>query len=573
MKTNSVFFYLSFIMMFLSVSVQAQNRTFVFVNQMNEDIWVGCQGNPLPANGGFALPRGASVTITVPFGASAIRFWGRTGCNFNSSGAGTCASGDCARGLYCNGAGGIPPATLAEFTMNGAGNQDFYDISLVDGYNVPIRIVPVPGTFTVPAGAGKYGCGIAGCTSDLLATCPTELRTYNSSGVTVGCMSACMKFNTDAYCCKGANNLPSTCPPTNYSQIFKAACPDAYSYAYDDQTSTYICLNATYQIIFGTGGTPPPTGVITAYKDCNYAGYAIGLPVGNYNLAAMQSRGILNDDVSSLRVSAGYEVQLYADDNFTGASLVVTADNSCLVGPGWNDRATSMIVRTSTASGQTIQAESYNAMAGVQLEGTTDAGGGQNVGWIDANDWMAYNSINFPTSGTYRVEYRVASLSGGGRLSLDLNAGTIQLGQLAVPSTGGWQTWTTISHNVTVNAGTYNVGVFAVAGGWNLNWIRITKVGTARLADSSTDPTANSTTLAAVKELEAFPNPAENQVYLNSDFDFSGAKLQVFNATGEEVYSGLFSSAMDISSYESGVYTAVVITQNDQRYSSRFVKR
>src|SRR6478609_2310862 len=199
MKTNRVILYLGVIMMLLSVSVQAQNRTFIFMNQMNEDIWVGCQGNPLPANGGFALLKGATVSITVPAGASAIRFWGRTGCNFNSSGAGTCASGDCARGLYCNGAGGIPPATLAEFTMNGAGNQDFYDISLVDGYNVPIRIVPVPGTFTVPAGAGKYGCGVAGCTSDLLLTCPTELRTYNSSGQTVGCMSACMKYNTDAY--------------------------------------------------------------------------------------------------------------------------------------------------------------------------------------------------------------------------------------------------------------------------------------------------------------------------------------------------------------------------------------
>lgn len=574
MRPKRVIFLLSAVIMLLSsVCAQAQNRTFIFVNQMNEDIWVGCQGNPLPANGGFALPRGASVTITVPFGASAIRFWGRTGCNFNASGAGTCASGDCARGLYCNGAGGIPPATLAEFTMNGAGNQDFYDISLVDGYNVPIRIVPVPGTFTVPAGAGKYGCGVAGCTSDLLLTCPTELRTYNSSGQTVGCMSACMKYGTSQYCCTGPNNQPSTCPPTSYSQIFKAACPDAYSYAYDDQTSTYICLNATYQIIFGTGGTPPPTGVITAYKDCNYAGYAVGLPVGTYTAAQMQSRGILNDDISSLRVSSGYEVQLFWDDNFTGQSLVVNADNSCLVAAGWNDKVSSMIVRTSSTNfSRTIQAESYSAMAGVQLENTTDAGGGQNVGWIDANDWMAYNGINFPSSGTYKVEYRVASLNGG-RVSLDLNAGSIQLGQLAVPATGGWQNWTTISHNVTVNAGTYALGVFAVQGGWNLNWIRITKVNARLAVDPTLDPRQGSTAVnVSVKELEAYPNPAANQVFLSSDFNFSGAKLNVYNATGEEVFSGIFNSAMDISSFESGVYTVVVITENDQRYSSRFVK-
>lgn len=120
-----------------------------------------------------------------------------------------------------------------------------------------------------------------------------------------------------------------------------------------------------------------------------------------------------------------------------------------------------------------IEAENFSAQAGVQTEPCSE--GGLNVGWIDTNDWMAYNSINFPTSGNYRVEYRVASLNGG-TLSLDLNAGTIQLGQLGVPATGGWQNWTTISHTVNINAGTYNVGVFAPKGGWNLNWIKFTRL-------------------------------------------------------------------------------------------------
>jgi beta-glucanase (GH16 family) len=120
-----------------------------------------------------------------------------------------------------------------------------------------------------------------------------------------------------------------------------------------------------------------------------------------------------------------------------------------------------------------IEAEGFSAQAGVQTEACTE--GGLNVGWIDTNDWMAYNSITFPSSGNYRVEYRVASPSGG-TLSLDLNAGSIQLGQLGVPATGGWQNWTTVSHTVNINAGTYNVGVFAPRGGWNLNWLRFTKL-------------------------------------------------------------------------------------------------
>jgi hypothetical protein len=42
--------------------------------------------------------------------------------------------------LQCNGAGGVPPVTLAEITLNGAGGKDFYDVSLVDGFNVPVQV-------------------------------------------------------------------------------------------------------------------------------------------------------------------------------------------------------------------------------------------------------------------------------------------------------------------------------------------------------------------------------------------------------------------------------------------------
>lgn len=122
-----------------------------------------------------------------------------------------------------------------------------------------------------------------------------------------------------------------------------------------------------------------------------------------------------------------------------------------------------------------LEAESFTSMSGVVTEGTSDAGGDQNVGWIDANDWMAYANINFPSSGSYKVEYRVASPSGAA-VSLDLNAGSIQLGQVNIPATGGWQSWVTVSQTVNINAGTYSIGVFAAKAGWNFNWIKFTKI-------------------------------------------------------------------------------------------------
>jgi beta-glucanase (GH16 family) len=155
---------------------------------------------------------------------------------------------------------------------------------------------------------------------------------------------------------------------------------------------------------------------------------------------------------------------------------------------------------TSTPSSTLIQAESFSAMNGVQVEACSE--GGQNVGWVDQGDWMAYNGINFPTSGSYTIEYRVASPSGG-TLSSDLNAGAIQLGSTAVPATGGWQNWTTVSRTVNVNAGTYNFGVFAQTGGWNLNWIRITKNAAREAAGSAATPA----TALDLSQVALYPNP------------------------------------------------------------------
>ncbi|MEH6418152.1 carbohydrate-binding protein [Pseudomonas sp. CGJS7] len=227
-----------------------------------------------------------------------------------------------------------------------------------------------------------------------------------------------------------------------------------------------------YVRVYSAG--PGGTGVATAYQHCNYGGNAVALPEGSYTLAQLQARGIPNDDVSSLRVNAGYQATLYDGDNFSGASVTKTADAACLVDDGFNDRVSSLVVsRASQAWSHLQEAESFSAQSGVQVEACSE--GGSNVGWIETGDWMAYNNIAFPASGNYRVEYRVASPSGGA-LSLDLNGGGILLGQVQVPATGGWQNWTTVAHTVSVAAGTYNVGVYAQQGGWNINWIRITRL-------------------------------------------------------------------------------------------------
>lgn len=71
-----------------------------------------------------------------------------------------------------------------------------------------------------------------------------------SEGGVVACKSACEAFGLDQYCCSGEFANPTTCQPSIYSTIFKRACPRAYSYAYDDGTSTFTCKAYNYAIIF-----------------------------------------------------------------------------------------------------------------------------------------------------------------------------------------------------------------------------------------------------------------------------------------------------------------------------------
>ncbi len=214
-----------------------------------------------------------------------------------------------------------------------------------------------------------------------------------------------------------------------------------------------------------------------------------------------------------------------------------------------------------------LQAEAYNVMGGVQVENTTDAGGGQNVGWIDATDWLVYNNVTFPTSGAYTIEYRVAS-PGGSRLSSDFNAGTIQLGSVSVPATGGWQNWTTVSQTVTVNAGTYNFGLYAPAGGWNLNWIRISKASGNRAALASSGGTA-----ANQEALGVHPNPATDHLTLAAPAELRGGQLSVLNLQGEEVWRGTYDGqAVDVSALRPGLYTLVLVTKDRQKLTRRFSK-
>ncbi|KAJ8529817.1 hypothetical protein K7X08_036652 [Anisodus acutangulus] len=94
------------------------------------------------------------------------------------------------------------------------GKTDFYDVSLVDEFNLPIVVKPVN---------GKENCSSVGCDGDLRPNCPSELA-LKSNGNTIACRSTCNVFDTDEYCCRGTFSSPVscfiTCSSTDYVVSF-----------------------------------------------------------------------------------------------------------------------------------------------------------------------------------------------------------------------------------------------------------------------------------------------------------------------------------------------------------------
>ncbi|HEY4033732.1 MAG TPA: thaumatin family protein [Ktedonobacteraceae bacterium] len=242
----------------------AGQHTFSFRNTMSQTVWVGMSSSKyIPLNGGWTLAPGASMSVILPSGWNG-RIWGRTGCTFNSAGVGSCETGDCDGRLQCAGADGQLPRSLGEFNLNSWDGMDFYDISLVDGYNVPMFIntfggnKPDPitsnGCISRPASAGP-----SGCIQDVNATCPAVLQKKDASGKVISCQVACNVFHTDQYCCRGPYMPRAMCNPANwpvnYAKVFKDAVPFAYSYPDDDATSTFTCApDCNYRITFGLTG-------------------------------------------------------------------------------------------------------------------------------------------------------------------------------------------------------------------------------------------------------------------------------------------------------------------------------
>lgn len=211
----------------------ADNKQVLILNQCNTTLQVGYQTNDGARGSTVELAIGQTHTLPV-ISNWAGRVWAREGCQVHK----------------CDIAGAANPASLAEFKLNN--NQkdiDYYDVSFVDGYNLPMRIEPqmINGLDELIKLDARH-CRRSECTN--LPTCPKDLQVLDKDGRFVACNSACSKYNEEKYCCTGKYNTAKACTSNHYANTIKGVCPDSYSYAFDDATSVYGCKASAYQIVF-----------------------------------------------------------------------------------------------------------------------------------------------------------------------------------------------------------------------------------------------------------------------------------------------------------------------------------
>jgi chitinase len=196
-------------------------------------------------------------------------------------------------------------------------------------------------------------------------------------------------------------------------------------------------------------------------------------------------------------------------------------------------------------------ANSYRS-DGVDLEACTDTGCGDDIGWTAAGQWFKY-TVNVATAGTYTVSLRLASPSGvTDGLHIASSSGANLSGNINVPATGGWQTWTTVTASVTLPAGQQTLTIDQDNGGWNIHQLTFA---------SSATPPANTVTVSSPGNQTGTVGTAASLQVSGSD-SASGQTL-TFSATGLPAGLSISSSGLISGTPSTAATSNVTVTATD----------
>ncbi len=139
----------------------------------------------------------------------------------------------------------------------------------------------------------------------------------------------------------------------------------------------------------------------------------------------------------------------------------------------------------------------------VDIEATQDAGGGYDVGWTSAGEWLAYD-VNVTAAGTYDLTARMAC-GGTGTKTMTVTVDGATIGTFTSTDASGYQVWKDLPvKGVTLTAGYHLLKMNMTTGGFNLNYLDVAaavpapvEIGQGKTALASSEETNNGTLLKA----------------------------------------------------------------------------
>jgi len=213
-----------------------------------------------------------------------------------------------------------------------------------------------------------------------------------------------------------------------------------------------------------------------------------------------------------------------------------------------------------------LQSENYSFNNGMVSETCTDTGGGFNMGYAAANDYLDY-FVSVAKAGYYNVNYRVASERSSSQIVIRVGEGNsfTAIDTVTITGTGGWQTWKTIQSKLYLEAGRYTLRMFVKSGEFNINWFEFVAAPITAIDD------------VAKGNFRIYPNPANSEITIDPGETLSAeGKISIYNAQGNLVkmiavnQSPIFK--IDISDLTNGMYFVELKTKGGETHSVKLVK-
>jgi beta-glucosidase len=338
----------------------------------------------------------------------------------------------------------------------------------------------VPGTVQ----AANYDTGGQGVAYNV-ASANGSANSYRSDGVDLETTADTL----DTTVAGGAYDMGWTTPGQWFNYTVNVATAGTYSVAF--RVSSPYGITDALHVASSTGTNlsgsvaVPNTG---GYETWATVTASVTLPAGQQTLTVDQDSNGFNFHYLAFTLSsAGGGGGSSGDQPFGGTPAPVPGTVQVA---NYDTGGQGVAYNVASANGS---ANSYRS-DGVDLETTADtldtglAGGAYDMGWTNAGQWFKY-TVQVATAGIYTVSFRVASPYGiTDALHIASSAGTNLSGSVAVPNTGGYETWATVTASVTLAAGAQTLTVDQDSNGFNFHYMAFTQ-GSGGGGGGGTGPT------------------------------------------------------------------------------------